>query len=69
MIALVLGLGVHVVLLRRGSPSTAADALRLWTTYKQEAAKMVIKDDLGQRVTVDELARLADRFAASKDAS
>ena len=45
----------------RKKAATAADALRWWTTYKREAAKMVIKDDAGQRVTPDELERLAGR--------
>ena len=44
----------------RKKAQTAADALRWWTTYNREAAKMVIKDDAGQRVTTDELARLAN---------
>ena len=45
----------------RKRAQTAADALRCWTSYNREAAKMVIKDDAGQRVKPDELAKLADR--------
>ena len=45
----------------RKKAATAADALRWWTTYKREAAKMVIKDDAGQRVTPDELEKLVGR--------
>jgi len=45
----------------RKKAQTAADALRWWTTYNREAAKMVIKDDAGQRVTPDDLAKLVDR--------
>jgi hypothetical protein len=45
----------------RKKAATPADALRWWTTYNREAAKMVIKDDAGQRVQPDELAKLADR--------
>ena len=45
----------------RKKAQTAADALRWWTTYHREAAKMVIKDDAGQRVTPDDLAKLVER--------
>ena len=45
----------------RKKAQTAADALRWWTTYHREAAKMVIKDDAGQRVTPDTLAKLVER--------
>ncbi len=45
----------------RKKAQTAADALRFWTTYNPEAAKMVIKDDAGQRVTSDDLAGLVER--------
>jgi hypothetical protein len=45
----------------RKKAQTAADALRLWTTYHREAAKMVIKDDAGQRVTPGDLEKLAGR--------
>ena len=45
----------------RKKAATPADALRCWSTYSREAAKMVIKDDAGQRVQPDELAKLADR--------
>ena len=47
----------------RKKAATAADALRWWTAYHREARKMVIKDDAGQRVSPDYLARLADRSA------
>ncbi len=50
----------------RKKAQTAADALRWWTAYHREAAKMVIKDDAGQRVTPDELARLAAHSIAKK---
>jgi hypothetical protein len=43
----------------RKKAQTAAEALRWWTTNQREAAKMVIKDDAGQRVTPAELAKLA----------
>ncbi len=43
----------------RKKAQTAADALRWWTTYNREAAKMVIKDDAGQRWTPDDLKKLA----------
>ena len=43
----------------RKKAQTAADALRWWTTYHREAAKMVIKDDAGQRWTPDDLKKLA----------
>ena len=44
----------------RKKAQTAADALRWWTTYKREAANMVIKDDAGLRVTPDDLAKRVD---------
>lgn len=43
----------------RKKAQTAADALRWWTTYHREAANMVIKDDAGQRLTPDDLTKLA----------
>ena len=45
----------------RKKAQTAVDALRWWSTYNREAAKMVIKDDAGQRVTSDDLAGLVER--------
>ena len=45
----------------RKKAATPADALRWWTTYNREAAKMVIKDDAGQRVKPDDLVKMADR--------
>jgi hypothetical protein len=41
----------------RRKVQTAADALRVWTTYHQDAANMVIKDDTGARLTPEALAR------------
>ena len=43
----------------RKKAQTAVDALRWWSTYNREAANMVIKDDQGQRVTPDDLTKLA----------
>jgi hypothetical protein len=45
----------------RKKARTEADALRWWTTYNREAAKMVIKDDADQRLTPDTLAKLVER--------
>ena len=51
----------------RKKAQTAADALRWWTAYNREATKMVIKDDTGQRVTPDELAKLAGQSATKEE--
>jgi hypothetical protein len=45
----------------RRKAQTAADALRLWTAYQQEAANMVIKDGAGARLTPEALAERARR--------
>ena len=45
----------------RKKAQTPADALRWWTTYSREAANMVIKDEAGQRVKPEELAKLVER--------
>ena len=44
----------------RKKAQTAADALRWWTTYNREATNMVIKDDAGQRLKPEDLARLVE---------
>ena len=39
--------------------STATEALRLYNTYIKVSSNMVMKDELGKRVTADDLAKLA----------
>ncbi len=43
----------------RKKAQTPADAYRWWATYQREATNMVIKDDAGQRLTPQDLAKLA----------